>query len=354
MSLLVIAGSSRPTPAQREALPRIDYLELAEATGGEALTYDDLPKFLRKLPRRAKAAAIAFVGFRRRKHHSVVYTTNEDFGLSYALLARLFRDHTPHIMVTFNMHRKHKRLLMKMFRLDRLVDRFICYCTEHVVILREEYGIPAEKINMLPYYVDHEFFHPEARTAEDLICGVGMEARDYGTLLAAIDGLGVDVRIAAGSPWSKWQNELEGQALPPRVEMRYHAYPELRDLYASARCTVVPLYPIPHAAGTTAVLESWAMGTPVIVSQNPWPNDWVQDGQNGYLVPPGSASALQAALRRMLDDPEEAARMGETGRTQVEAEMTFDHHIARVTSLMEDISESRRVVSTQALPLTTP
>jgi glycosyltransferase involved in cell wall biosynthesis len=342
MSLLVVAGSFRPTPEQRAAHPRIDFLELAEATGGEALTYDDLPRRMRKLPRRAKAAAVAFVAFRRRRRHAVVYTTNEDFGLSWALLARLFRDRTPHIMVTFNMHRRHKRLLVKIFRLDRLVDRFVCYCTEHVNILRDEYGIPAEKIRMLPYYVDHEFFQPDEQPEEGqpstLICGVGMEARDYGTLLAAIDGLDVDVRIAAGSPWSKWQNELEGQPLPPRVEMRYHAYPELRDLYASAQCTVVPLYPIPHAAGTTAALESMAMGKPVIISRNPWPNDWIQDGQNGYLIPPGSSSALHAALRRVLDDPAEAVRIGQAGRAQVEAEMTFDHHIARITSLMKEVS----------------
>ncbi|MGH7372997.1 MAG: glycosyltransferase, partial [Candidatus Rokuibacteriota bacterium] len=50
----------------------------------------------------------------------------------------------------------------------------------------------------------------------------------------------------------------------------------------------------------------------------------VVDGETGLLVEPGDPAALAAALRRVLDDPARAARMGEAGRRRVEAHFSWD------------------------------
>ena len=50
-----------------------------------------------------------------------------------------------------------------------------------------------------------------------MICSAGLEWRDYPTLIEAVTGMDVEVRLAAASPWSKHRNETENRDLPPNV-----------------------------------------------------------------------------------------------------------------------------------------
>ena len=54
---------------------------------------------------------------------------------------------------------------------------------------------------------------------------------------------------------------------------------------------------LPHA-----VVESLAVGTPVVATSVGGVPEVVHDGANGLLVPPGSAEAFAAALQRIVDD----------------------------------------------------
>jgi glycosyltransferase involved in cell wall biosynthesis len=58
-----------------------------------------------------------------------------------------------------------------------------------------------------------------------------------------------------------------------------------------------------------AVVESLAVGTPVIATDVGGVAEVVRDGENGLLVAPGDAGALAAAIRRAFDDEELLARL---------------------------------------------
>ena len=66
------------------------------------------------------------------------------------------------------------------------------------------------------------------------------------------------------------------------------------------------------------VVESLAVGTPVIATRTGGVAEVVHDGENGLLVEPGDTAAFVAAVRRYLDDPElpraAARRGGAVGR----------------------------------------
>ena len=69
-------------------------------------------------------------------------------------------------------------------------------------------GIPASKIRFIPYYVDQKFWRPMP-CEEDMICSVGVEMRDYPTLIEAMRGLTMKCHIAAGDARGKVFSTVE-------------------------------------------------------------------------------------------------------------------------------------------------
>jgi glycosyltransferase involved in cell wall biosynthesis len=67
------------------------------------------------------------------------------------------------------------------------------------------------------------------------------------------------------------------------------------------------------------VLEAMALGVPVVASAVGGMREAVVDGQTGFLVPPGDAPALEAALERLITDSEVRERMGLAGRSRAES-----------------------------------
>ena len=107
---------------------------------------------------------------------------------------------------------------------------------------------------------------------------------------------------------------------------------QLVDLYRSAMVTVLPsVYTtsdgarsdVPELLGLV-VLESLACGTPVVVSEVASLPELVEDGVTGFIVPPNDPAAIRDRLGYLLAHPEEAARMGETGRARVLERFTWD------------------------------
>ena len=62
------------------------------------------------------------------------------------------------------------------------------------------------------------------------------------------------------------------------------------------------------------LLESMAVGTPVVCTAVGGMVEYVEDGVTGFIVPPNDSAALRDRILRILDDPGLAARMGRAGR----------------------------------------
>lgn len=73
-----------------------------------------------------------------------------------------------------------------------------------------------------------------------------------------------------------------------------------------------------------ALLEAMAWGLPVISTTVAGIPEMVQDGAQGWLVPPGQLDALAIAIREAFRDPDELRRRGRLARERVEARYTWD------------------------------
>ncbi len=75
------------------------------------------------------------------------------------------------------------------------------------------------------------------------------------------------------------------------------------------------IFPSLFAEGCpSAVLEAMTYSLPVVASDVGGIGALINDGETGLLVPPGDAGALEGAITRLLQSPEEGAAMGAAAR----------------------------------------
>jgi glycosyltransferase involved in cell wall biosynthesis len=67
----------------------------------------------------------------------------------------------------------------------------------------------------------------------------------------------------------------------------------------------------------TVAMEAMATGRPVIATRMGGLPDLVDDGETGFLVPPGDHHALRFAMQRLLDDPNLRQKMGQAALRKV-------------------------------------
>jgi glycosyltransferase involved in cell wall biosynthesis len=75
----------------------------------------------------------------------------------------------------------------------------------------------------------------------------------------------------------------------------------------------------------------------VVASDLPRTAALVRSAGCGLLVPPADATAHAAALRRLLEDPEEAARLGAAGRRAYLEGLAFERQADRLTALYAEL-----------------
>jgi colanic acid/amylovoran biosynthesis glycosyltransferase len=81
-----------------------------------------------------------------------------------------------------------------------------------------------------------------------------------------------------------------------------------------------------------------AMGKATIVSATTGLAGIVEEGETGRLVPPGNPVALTAAIRSLLADPGERARLGRNARRAAERFFSLDTYVDRLAEELEAVS----------------
>ena len=72
------------------------------------------------------------------------------------------------------------------------------------------------------------------------------------------------------------------------------------------------------------IFEAMSYGLPFIASKTCGISEQINDGQEGFLVPPGDPKALANKLDKLITDPELPIRMGELGRKRAANLLTID------------------------------
>lgn len=326
---------------REDAHPTMDYFALQQRLGADILDYSSLEKeggapMVKLALRAGRDTALAALGYSKFRDYDIIFSNGENVGIPLAVMLKRHRKRPGHVLIGHRISPRKKRPFFR--ALLRQMDDIFVYASTQLNYGVQELGMSVSKLHLIPFHADNHFYRemPPSKAAPPyMICSAGLEWRDYPTLIEAVRGLKVEVRLAAASPWSKHQNETENRSLPPNVSARRYEYGELRQLYADARFVVVPLYENDFQAGITTILEGMAMCKAIITSSTSGQRDTIREGENGLYTPPGDIAALRNAIERLIANPEEAAMMGAQGRRDIEASLSLDRWVERIATVIE-------------------
>jgi glycosyltransferase involved in cell wall biosynthesis len=86
-----------------------------------------------------------------------------------------------------------------------------------------------------------------------------------------------------------------------------------------------------------SVLEAMSFGVPVIANRIAGMDEIIDDGENGFLVPPGDVEQLALRIGQLLDDGELRRRIGAAGRRTVEERFDMTQRSADFASFYEEL-----------------
>jgi glycosyltransferase involved in cell wall biosynthesis len=188
------------------------------------------------------------------------------------------------------------------------------------------FGVPSGQTTVFPWGVDLDHFSPQPRQdgpgcspGFTLFCNRSWEP-NYG-----VDGLArafvsvakerEDVRLlllGGGSQAGLLHQIFNSAGVQDRVDFAGHVrFADLPRFYRMADVYISPS----HVDGSSvSLMEALASGLPCLVSDIPANQEWVSEGENGWLFPDGNDGALAARILQMMDARSRLNEMGLAAR----------------------------------------
>jgi glycosyltransferase involved in cell wall biosynthesis len=243
-------------------------------------------------------------------------------------------------------------------RLYRLVERRYLRSVDGFVFNRETTrAVVRELLGGDPFSVvaypgsDHVPCIPADRVAERcrrpgplriLFTGNVIPRKGLHTLVSALSllpgeswELTVAGSLSADAPYARRiANQIAGAGLGERVRLLDTVTPaELTGLLMSHHCLAVPSS---YEGFGIVYIEAMRFGAPVIASAVGAVPEAVADGREGFLVPPGDASALAAAVGRWIRDRNLLLTMSAAARERSLGHPTWAASAARVEAFLQE------------------
>ncbi len=129
------------------------------------------------------------------------------------------------------------------------------------------------------------------------------------------------------------------------IESRTITMAPCGEMEALMACVDVMVLPSRRREGVPrSLIEAAASSLPIVTTKTRGCRDVVEDGVNGFLVPPKNSEKLGEAIGKLLDDDELRVRMGKAGRER--AIERFDEKVVcqRAIGLYEELLTTRKRV----------
>ena len=201
-----------------------------------------------------------------------------------------------------------------------------------------ELGLPSDKITTVHNFIDLSGIEVSQRSGEYFLYFGRLESyKGIFTLLKAIAPL-KDVPlliVGDGTKRDEVAAIVEQQNLSQVKLLGFKSRSELQQLIAGSICTIAPSEWY-ETFGLT-LIESFALGKPVIASSIGGMTEIITDGVDGWLVEPGNVEQLRAKILWMAQQSDLATAMGLAGRTKVETQFDAETHYQKLLKIYHQV-----------------
>lgn len=241
------------------------------------------------------------------------------------------------LLSTMEMYLHHKIL-----HIYDLVDVFISP-SKFLKDKLEEMGFKG-KIVHLPNFVNVDQFVPSYHSVDKTISYVGRLSREKGlfTLLKAVKGLDLTLKIIGDGPLKEQLLAVtQEEGIKNVAFLGYKSGDDLKEEIRNSMFTVLPSEC--YENNPRAVIESFALGKPVVGSRIGGIPELVRDNETGLTFMPFDSLDLRDKLIKLASSSDEITRMGQNARRMVEVELNAEVHYERLMAIYNSILKNEKI-----------
>jgi glycosyltransferase involved in cell wall biosynthesis len=233
-------------------------------------------------------------------------------------------------------------------RLWPLAHHILCNSQAIQRVLTDSCGVPSARLTTILNGVDTDYFQPPAAPSAGpsrVLCVARLvPEKDHDTLLAAFhltaqEHPEAELWLVGDGPRLPALRELAQRLsisdrvkfIPPREDLRLLLH-QASLLVLSSQTEALP----------NVVLEAMAAGLPVVATRVGGVPELVELNRTGWLVNPGDAPALAAALSQALADPDARQAMGRAGRERAVKHFSLETMARKYESLLDRLLHETR------------
>jgi glycosyltransferase involved in cell wall biosynthesis len=216
--------------------------------------------------------------------------------------------------------------------------------TQDIVTYLVDNGWPADRAHYLPNFVDaarmtavpRAMFTTPDHVPLALALGRLHENKAFDVLIAALRDLPRLWLWIAGEGPKKAALQSQAEAAGVAERVRFVGWRD--DVPALLAAADVLVCPSRHEPLGNVVIEGWAHRRPVVAAASAGPRSLIRDGESGIIVPVDDASALAAALSRVLADDGLRARLIDGGIQAYDADFTEAAVVKRYLDFFAEVA----------------
>lgn len=215
------------------------------------------------------------------------------------------------------------------------VTAFLCP-SRFVADLLVQSGIDRSRVVYQPNSIDALSYEPRYGGEYALYAGRLSHEKGIATLIDAVIGTGIPLRIAGTGPLEPELRKrvLDSSGTPPVFEGHCDGS-RLADLYRNAAFVVVPSEWYENAP--MVILEAFACGKPVVAARIGGIAEMVDEGETGRLFSSGNRHELREVLTHLWSQPAEQWRMGRNARQTVESKFSQERRTESLRSIYQSL-----------------
>lgn len=195
---------------------------------------------------------------------------------------------------------------------------------------------------MLEELYDH--YDPNIPKGENTVCHIGSLTHNRGITHLVLAAEQTDCTVCLGGKFESAEYEAQIRSLPGFSRVDYLGPLNRQQVLETLQRSRVGIATLLNVGQydrlwnlPTKVYEYMSLGLPSVLSNTPYISRMAEQYAFGICVDPSDPGQVADAIRYLLDNPEEAKRMGENGRKAICEEFNWSVEEKKLFGLYEDI-----------------